>query len=180
MALLWPAALEWLVNADSPILAMLKVFIHTPHRALNESPWTFNSQELYTIVPSQRSLILHKDQTPVALSTKIIKSMQLTVQIFFFHRHHFAYLIYWPQATLEVLAWTFDISQGGRGSFTYLLKGQIHFALKLFVGRPIKQFWMLFSLVFLVSFDQHAFLQFHYKTIILPKLAKFQVCSFEK
>ena len=31
-------------------------------------------------------------------------------------------------------------SQGGRGNFTYLLEGQIHYALKLFVGRPIKQF----------------------------------------
>ena len=31
-------------------------------------------------------------------------------------------------------------SQGGRGNFTYLLEGQIHFTLKLFVGRPIKQF----------------------------------------
>ena len=29
-------------------------------------------------------------------------------------------------------------SQGGRGN--YLLEGQIHFALKLFVGRPAKQF----------------------------------------
>ena len=33
-----------------------------------------------------------------------------------------------------------EISQGGRGNFTYFLEGQIHFALKLFVGRPIKQF----------------------------------------
>ena len=31
-------------------------------------------------------------------------------------------------------------SQGGRGNFTYLLEGQIHFALKLIVRRPIKQF----------------------------------------
>ena len=68
-----------------------------------------------------------------------------------------------------------DDSQGGRGNFTYLLGGQIHFALKLFVWRPIKQFWMLFSLIFLVSFDQQVFLQFYYETIILPKIAKFQV-----
>ena len=39
---------------------------------------------------------------------------------------------------------------------------------------------MLFSLIFVVSFDQHVFLQFYYKTIILPKIAKFQVRSFEK
>ena len=38
---------------------------------------------------------------------------------------------------------------------------------------------MLFSLIFLVSFDQHVFLQFYYKTIILSKIAKFQVRSFE-
>ena len=57
-------------------------------------------------------------------------------------------------------------SQGGKGSFSHLLEGQIHYALKLFVGRPIKQFWMLFSLIFLVSFEQHVFLQFYYKTII--------------
>ena len=56
-------------------------------------------------------------------------------------------------------------SQGGRGNFTYLLEGQIHFAVKLFVGRPIKQFWMSFSLIFLVSFDQHVFLQFYYNYI---------------
>ena len=31
-------------------------------------------------------------------------------------------------------------SQGGRGNFTKLLEGQIHFSLKLFVGCPIKQF----------------------------------------
>ena len=68
-------------------------------------------------------------------------------------------------------------SQGGRDNFTYLLEGQIHFALKLFVGRCFK---MLFSLIFLVSFDQHVFLQFYYKTIILPKIAKFQVRPFEK
>ena len=74
----------------------------------------------------------------------------------------------------------YNDSQGGRGNFTYLLEGQIHFSLKLFVGRPIKQFWMLFSLIFLLSFDQHVFLQFYYKTIILPKIAKFQVRSFEK
>ena len=29
-------------------------------------------------------------------------------------------------------------SQGGKGNFTYLLEGQIHFALKFFVGHPIK------------------------------------------
>ena len=34
----------------------------------------------------------------------------------------------------------YDHGQGGRGNFTYPLEGQIHFALKLFVGRPIKQF----------------------------------------
>ena len=34
----------------------------------------------------------------------------------------------------------FTCSQGGRGNFTYLLEEQIHFALKLFVGRPVKQF----------------------------------------
>ena len=38
---------------------------------------------------------------------------------------------------------------------------------------------MLFGLILLVSFDQHVFLQFYYKTIILPKIAKFQVRSFE-
>ena len=31
-------------------------------------------------------------------------------------------------------------SQGARGNFTYLLEGKIHFALKLSVGCPIKQF----------------------------------------
>ena len=29
-------------------------------------------------------------------------------------------------------------------------------------------------------FDQHVFLQFYYETIILPKIAKFQVRSFDK
>ena len=32
------------------------------------------------------------------------------------------------------------ISQGGRGNFTYLLEGQINFALKLSVGCLISQF----------------------------------------
>ena len=72
----------------------------------------------------------------------------------------------------------YQLSQaGGRGNFTYLLEGQIEL---LDVGRPIKQFRMLFSLFFLVSFDQHVFLHFYYKTIILPKIEKFQVRSFEK
>ena len=39
-----------------------------------------------------------------------------------------------------IVGQTRTISQGGRGNFTYLVEGQIHFALKLFVGRPIKQF----------------------------------------
>ena len=38
---------------------------------------------------------------------------------------------------------------------------------------------MLFRLIFLVSFDQY-FFQFYYKIIILSKIAKFQVRSFEK
>ena len=33
-----------------------------------------------------------------------------------------------------------SFSLGGRGNFTYLLEGQIHFAPKLSVGGPIKQF----------------------------------------
>ena len=68
-----------------------------------------------------------------------------------------------------------NISQGATRNFTYLLEGQIHFALKLSVRCPIKQFWMLAGRIFLVSFGQHVFLQFHYKTIMLSKIANFQV-----
>ena len=38
---------------------------------------------------------------------------------------------------------------------------------------------MLFNLIFLVGLDQHVFLEFYYKTIILSKIAKFQVRSNE-
>ena len=33
---------------------------------------------------------------------------------------------------------------------------------------------MLFSLIFRVSFDQHVFFQFYYKTVISSKIAKFK------
>ena len=36
--------------------------------------------------------------------------------------------------------WSGPNSQGGRGNFTYLLEGQINFALKLSVGCLISQF----------------------------------------
>ena len=71
-------------------------------------------------------------------------------------------------------------SQGGRGNFTYLLEGQINFALKLSVGCLISQLLMLFCPIFLVGFDQHVFLQFYCKTIMWSKIVNFQIRSFEK
>ena len=71
-------------------------------------------------------------------------------------------------------------SQGGRGNFTYLLEGQINFALKLSVGCLISQFSMLLCPIYLVGFDQHVFLQFYYKIIMRSKIVNFQIRSFEK
>ena len=65
-------------------------------------------------------------------------------------------------------------SQGATRNFTYLLEGQTHFALKLSVRCPIKQFCMLAGPIFPVSFGQRVFLQFYYKTM-LSKIANFQV-----